>query len=56
MMADGTPASALLAMGELIAHLDAEQARARRQFDGAFARFSGRPTRQAMDKLGGTRR
>lgn len=56
MMADGTPASALLAMGELIAHLDAEQARARRQFDGAFAQFSGRATRHAMDNLRGARR
>ncbi|MHB1010891.1 MAG: CHAD domain-containing protein [Propionibacteriaceae bacterium] len=56
MMADGVPASALLAMGELIAHLEAEQARARRQFAGAFAHFSRPSTRQAMDKLGGTRR
>lgn len=53
MMTDGTPASALLAMGELIAHLDAEQARARRQFEGAFARFIRPSTQQAMDKLGG---
>jgi CHAD domain-containing protein len=56
MMNDGTPASALLAMGELIAHLDAEQARARRQFDGAFAQFIRPSTQRAMDKLGGTRR
>jgi len=56
MMADGTPASALLAMGELIAHLDAEQARARRQFDGALAHFSRPSTQQTMDKLGGARR
>lgn len=56
MMTDGTPASALLAMGELIAHLDAEQGRARRQFDGAFAQFSRPSTQKTMDKLGGTRR
>jgi hypothetical protein len=43
-------------MGELIAHLDAEQSRARRQFDGAFAQFSRSSTQQAMDKLGGARR
>ena len=56
MMTDRTPASALLAMGELIAHLDAEQARARRQFEGAFAQFIRPSTQQAMDKLGSTRR
>jgi CHAD domain-containing protein len=56
MMTDGTPASALLAMGELIAHLEAEQARARRQFEGAFAQFIRPSTQQAMDKLGSTRR
>ena len=56
MMTDGSPASALLAMGELIAHLDAEQARARRQFDGAFAQFARPRARQTMERLGGTRR
>lgn len=56
MMTDGVPASALLAMGELIAHLDAEQALARRQFDGAFAEFTRPATRHAMDKLGGAGR
>ena len=56
MMTDGTPASALLAMGELIAHLDAEQARARREFDGAFAQFARPTTRQVLERLGGTRR
>jgi len=39
MMADGTSAGAVLAMGELIGHLDGEQERARRDFDSAFARF-----------------
>ncbi|MGV8908529.1 MAG: CHAD domain-containing protein [Propionicimonas sp.] len=56
MMTDGTPASALLAMGELIAHLDAEQDRARRQFDGAFAQFARPTTRRTMETLGVTRR
>jgi CHAD domain-containing protein len=56
MMTDRTPASALLGMGELIAHLDAEQARARRQFQGAFAQFIRPSTQHAMDKLGGARR
>ena len=56
MMTDGTPASGLLAMGELIARLEAEQARARRQFDGAFAQFARPKTRQTMQRLGGTRR
>ena len=56
MMVEGTPASALLAMGELIAHLDAEQARARRQFDASFAQFSRPRARQTMDKLGGAQR
>lgn len=53
MVADGTSAGAVLAMGELIGHLDAEQDRARREFDGAFARFA-RPSSQAMmHRLGG---
>jgi len=56
MMTDGTPASGLLAMGELIAHLEAEQARARRQFDGAFAQFARPATRRTMRRLGGRRR
>ena len=40
MMADGVPAAALLAMGELIGHLDTDQRRARGDFDSAFARFA----------------
>jgi CHAD domain-containing protein len=55
MMADGTSASAVLAMGELIGHLDAEQDRARDEFGGAFAHFA-RPSSQAMmHHLGGGR-
>ncbi len=56
MMADGTPASAMLAMGELIAHLDAEQNRARRLFDGTYARFTGPASQQIMDQLAGAGR
>jgi CHAD domain-containing protein len=55
MMAEGTTAGAMLAMGELIGHLDVEQERARRAFDVAFARF-GRPSSlQLMHRLGGGR-
>ncbi|MEP7034406.1 MAG: CHAD domain-containing protein [Actinomycetota bacterium] len=53
MMADGTPASAVLAMGELIGHLDAEQDRARREFGDVFARFARPSSRRLMDQLGG---
>jgi len=53
MMVDGTPAAAVLAMGELISHLDLEQDRARREFDVAFARL-GRPSSlHLMQRLGG---
>ena len=55
MMADGTPARAVLAMGELIGHLDAEQDRARREFDGAYARFARPSGRQLVHRLGGGR-
>jgi CHAD domain-containing protein len=55
MMADGTPASAVLAMGELIGHLDVEQDRARERFDGAFASFTRPSGRQRMQRLGGGR-
>ena len=55
MMADGTPSAAVLAMGELIGHLDAEQDRARREFDGAFAHFARPSSQQLMHQLGGGR-
>ena len=55
MMADGTPAGAVLAMGELIGHLDAEQDRARREFDVAFTRFARPSSLQLMHRLGGGR-
>jgi CHAD domain-containing protein len=53
MMADGTPAAAVLAMGELIGHLDVEQDRARHEFDGAFAHFARPSSQQIMHRLGG---
>lgn len=53
MMADGTSAGAVLAMGELIGHLDAEQDRARREFDGAFAQFARPSSQEMMHRLGG---
>ena len=54
MMADGTTAGAMLAMGELIGHLDVEQDRARREFDVAFAHFERPSSLQLMHRLGGT--
>ena len=39
MVADGAPAEALLAMGELVVHLHAEQQRARAEFATAFAAY-----------------
>jgi len=55
MMTDGTSAGAVLAMGELIGHLDVEQDRARREFDGAFARFAGPSSQRLMHRFGGGR-
>lgn len=40
MMATGTSTGAVLAIGELIAHLGLEQDPARHDFDAAFARFA----------------
>ena len=53
MMAEGTPAAAVLAMGELIGHLDAEQEKARLEFDGAFAHFVRPSSQKLMHRLGG---
>lgn len=54
MMAEGTPAETVLAMGELIGHLDADQDRARREFDAAFVRFTRPSSQRLMRQLGGT--
>ncbi|QTE28177.1 CHAD domain-containing protein [Pengzhenrongella sicca] len=53
MMADGTTARALLAMGELIGHLDTDQRMARAEFDDAYARFAARSTDKQLRALGG---
>ncbi len=55
MMAAGTPAQVVLAMGELVGHLDAEQDRAREDFEGAFARFVRPSSDRRMRELGGRR-
>ncbi len=55
MMALGTSAGAVLAMGELTGHLDAEQHRARREFDDAFARFVRPASTRRMHQIGGGR-
>jgi CHAD domain-containing protein len=53
MMDEGTTAGAMLAMGELIGHLDAEQDQARREFDVAFARFERPSGLTRMYRTGG---
>jgi CHAD domain-containing protein len=53
MKIEGAPSRAMVAMGELIGHLDAEQDRARREFDVAFARFARPSSQRLMHELGG---
>jgi CHAD domain-containing protein len=55
MMGDGTSAEAVLAMGELIGHLDSEQDRARAEFDTAFSTFARPAVVQRLLHLGGHR-
>ena len=55
MMAEGTTAGAMLAMGEMIGHLDVEQERARREFDAAFARFERPSSLRLIHRLEGER-
>ena len=55
MMAEGAPAEAMLAMGELIGHLDADQDRARREFEGAFATFTRPSSQRLVREIGGGR-
>ena len=52
MMAGGTTAGTMLAMGELIGHLDARQDKALREFKVAFAQFARTASRQPMHRLG----
>jgi hypothetical protein len=54
MMAEGAGAGVVLAMGELIGHLDVEQDRARREFDAAFTRFERPSSLKLIHRLGGT--
>ena len=51
MRAAHAPTKALLAMGELVAHLEVDQRRARQRFDRAFARFSRPSGRHRMRLL-----
>jgi CHAD domain-containing protein len=51
MVADGVPAAALLAMGELMGHLDVEQRRARAEFATAFASYVRPASRRRMARL-----
>lgn len=55
MMAAGTSAGPVLAMGELIGHLDTEQDRARRDCDSAVTRFARPANQRRMHRLGGGR-
>jgi CHAD domain-containing protein len=54
MVADGAPAEALLAMGELMGHLYAEQQRARAEFTTAFASYVGPTSHRRMLRLLGS--
>jgi hypothetical protein len=42
-------------MGELVGHLDADQDRARQDFDGTFARFVRPASDRRLQQLGGRR-
>lgn len=53
MTTGGTDSAAVLAMGELVGHLDAEQARARHDFDSTFGIFVRPAARRRMRLLAG---
>jgi hypothetical protein len=55
MMRAGASAETLLAMGELVGHLDAEQDRARDSFADEFGRFTRPASVRRMQRLGGGR-
>ncbi|WP_309647493.1 CHAD domain-containing protein [Nocardioides sp.] len=55
LIVEGAPAEAMLAMGELIGHLDSDQDRARREFEGAFANFTRPSSQRLMHQIGGGR-
>jgi CHAD domain-containing protein len=54
LVVSGTSAGTVLAMGELIGHLDADQERARASFDKTFAEFVRPAGRRRMQRLGAT--
>ena len=54
MVADGAPADALLAMGELMSHLFGEQQRARAEFATAFASYVRPAGHRRMARLVGS--
>ena len=54
MVADGAPADALLAMGELMGHLKAEQRRARAEFATAFASYVRPVSQRRMARILGS--
>jgi CHAD domain-containing protein len=54
LVAAGTSAGTVLAMGELIGHLDTDQERARESFDRTFAEFVRPAGRRRMQRLGAT--
>jgi CHAD domain-containing protein len=54
MVADGAPAEALLAMGELMGRLHAEQQHARAEFATAFASYDRPASRRRMARLVGS--
>ena len=54
MVEDGAPAEALLAMGELMGHLYAEQLRARAEFATAFASYVRPASRRRIARLLGS--
>ena len=56
MVADGAPADALLAMGELMSHLYAEQQRARAEFATTFASYARSANHRRMLRLLGNGR
>lgn len=53
MVADGTSAGAVLAMGELVGHLDGEQDRAHQDFRSTFGRFVRPSSTARLQRLGG---
>ena len=51
LAAGGVPATALLAMGDLAAHVGQRERRARGEFAGRFAKFAARPAQARFQAL-----